>query len=85
MVAASGVVQDALKVPDFDAAMCQEQQYILMEWKAGAGYVAGQALLRKSSANWKLVKRTDASLHDAQLLESLGVPAATAKALAADP
>ena len=83
--AATAVVQHTYNVADFDAAMCQEGQYILMEWKGADGHGAGQALLRKSGSGWVLVKKTTASLHVVQLLESLGVPSATAKALADDP
>lgn len=83
-VAASGLVQERLKVADFTTDLCQEKNYIVMEWQRGEGYGPGQALAKKTGSNWTIVRMTTGSLKDVALLESLGVPAATAQALAKD-
>lgn len=83
-VATSGLVQSRLKVADFTTDMCQEKNYIVLQWQRGEGYAAGEALTKKSGANWTIVRMTSGSLKDAALLESFGVPAPTAKALAND-
>jgi len=83
-VTTSGLVQTRLKVDDFTTDMCQEKNYIVLQWHAGQGYAAGEALTQKTKSGWAIVKMTTGSLKDVALLESLGVPAATAKALAND-
>ena len=83
-VAVSGLIQSRLKVADFTTDMCQEKNYIVLQWHAGEGYGPGQALTKKAGANWSIVRMTAGSLKDVALLESLGVPASTAQALAND-
>jgi hypothetical protein len=83
-VAVTGLVQDRLKVDDFSADMCQESNYIVLQWNAGKGYHAGQALTKKTGSSWAIVRMTNGSLKSVALLESLGVPAATAQALSTD-
>lgn len=84
-VNATAVVQHQLKVADLDASMAYEKPYMVVFWDASNEHAAGQALL-KGSANhaWTLVKMTTGSLKDAALLQSLGVPTATAHALVND-
>jgi hypothetical protein len=83
-VEATKVVQDFLKVPDFTADMCRENGWMILQWRAGKGYGPGQALLRYTIAGWTLVRKTDGSLKNVELLESLGVSASTATAIAND-
>ncbi|HMF29353.1 MAG TPA: hypothetical protein VKE42_11310 [Candidatus Cybelea sp.] len=83
-VAATTLVQSRLNVSDFSADMCQVQNYIVLQWHAGDGYSAGQALTKKNGSSWSIVRMTTGSLKSVTLLESLGVPAATAAALAND-
>jgi hypothetical protein len=84
-VNASEVVQHQLKVDDLDASMAYEKPYMVMFWSASNEHGAGQALLKAGPNHaWTLVKMTTGSLKDAALLQSLGVPAATASALVKD-
>lgn len=82
-VALSGVVQERLNASDISINMVAELPYAIAYWPAGKGYGGGQALTKKSDGNWTIVKITNASF-DASKLVKLGVPAAKAKALAAD-
>jgi hypothetical protein len=83
-VAATALVQSRLKVSDFSADMCQVKSYIVLQWHEGDGYSAGQALTKKDGSTWAIVRMTTGSLKNVALLESLGVPATTAAALADD-
>jgi hypothetical protein len=82
-VALSEVVQERLNATDINMSMVAELPYAIAYWPAGKGYGGGQALTKKTDGNWTIVKITNASF-DASKLEKLGVPAAKAKALAAD-
>jgi hypothetical protein len=82
-VALSEAVQERLNATDISVNMVAELPYAIAYWPAGKGYGGGQALTKKSDGNWTVVKMTNASF-DASKLEKLGVPAAKAKALAAD-
>lgn len=84
-VNATAVVQHELKVDDLDASMAYEKPYMVVFWGASDEHKAGQALLKAGPNHaWTLVKMTTGSLKDAALLESLGVPAATSRALVND-
>lgn len=84
-VNATEVVQHQLKVDDLDASMAYEKPYVVVFWGASNEHGAGQALLKGGpNHSWTLVKMTTGSLKDAALLQSLGVPAATAHALFKD-
>jgi len=83
-VAITAMVQNQLHVDDLDASMFQEKPYAVAYWSAGKGHAAGQALLKKGTAGWAIVKMTTGSLKSASALESLGVPASTAQALVKD-
>ncbi|HKE36177.1 MAG TPA: hypothetical protein VKB39_02005 [Candidatus Baltobacteraceae bacterium] len=83
-VAITAMVQNQLHVDDLDASMFQEKPYAVAYWGAGKGHAAGQALLKKGTAGWAIVKMTTGSLKSASALESLGVPASTAQALVKD-
>lgn len=84
-VAISVAVQHRLRVDDLDASIFQEKPYAVAYWEgAGDGHGAGEALLIKSGTGWTIVKMTTGSLKNAALLESLGVPPATAQALVKD-
>jgi hypothetical protein len=83
-VTVTGLVQSKLNVSDFSADMCQEKNYIVLQWHSGDGYSGGQALTKKNDAGWTIVRMTTGSLKNVALLESLGVPYATAAALAND-
>ena len=80
----SGVVGDKLHADDFDCSMVGEPPYAVVYWKAAKGYEAGTALVKKTQTGWQLVKMSKASLKDAAVLQSLGVPAKSAQALVAD-
>jgi hypothetical protein len=82
-VAVSGIVQDRLKATDISVNMVEEKPYAIAFWNAGHGYAAGQALTRKSSSGWTIVKMTSTTFTGSALV-GLGVPAATAKKLAGD-
>jgi hypothetical protein len=82
-VAVSEVVQQRLNATDINVSMVAELPYAIAHWPAGKTFGAGQALTKKIDGNWTIVKMTTASF-DASKLEKLGVPAAKAKALAAD-
>jgi len=56
----------------------------VLQWHSGDGYSGGQALTKKNDAGWTIVRMTTGSLKNVALLESLGVPYATAAALAND-
>ena len=85
VVDVAAAVQHQLHVADLDASMAYEKPYVVAFWSAGDGHAAGEALLaRLGQGNWKILKITTGSLRDAALLQSLGVPAATAKALVKD-
>lgn len=84
-VNATAVVQHQLRVADLDASMAYEKPYMVVFWNASNEHGAGQALLKGGPNHaWTLVKMTTGSLKDAALLQSLGVPAATAQALVKD-
>ncbi|MGA8534533.1 MAG: hypothetical protein WB615_10535 [Candidatus Tumulicola sp.] len=83
-VAISQLVQDNLKVADLDVSMVAEGNFAIAYWKAAGGHSAGEALARKKSGTWVIVRQTAGTLKNAQTLESLGVPATQAKALVAD-
>lgn len=84
-VNATAVVQHQLNVADLDASMAYEKPYAVVFWGASREHGAGEALLKAAPNHaWTLVKITAGSLKDAALLQSLGVPAATARALVSD-
>lgn len=84
-VNASEVVQHQLKVADLDASMAYEKPYMVMFWDASSEHGAGQALLKAGpNHSWTIVKMTTGSFKNAALLQSLGVPEATANALVKD-
>ncbi|HZY97948.1 MAG TPA: hypothetical protein VFE36_00100 [Candidatus Baltobacteraceae bacterium] len=83
-VAITAAVQNQLHLDDLDASMFQEKPYAVAYWAAGKGHGAGQALLKKGTAGWTIVKITTGSLKTAGVLESLGVPATTAQGLIRD-
>lgn len=82
--AITAAVQHKLAVKDFTTSMFEEKPYAVAFWDADSGYAAGEALLKKTKDDWVVIKMTTGSLKDAALLESLGVPAATAQAFVHD-
>jgi hypothetical protein len=87
-VAVTEVVQDHLHAKDMSTYLFQEKNYIVATWDAAGGHAAGSALAKQTPgetlSGWTIVRYTAGSLADATLLESLGVPAATAQALVKD-
>ena len=83
-VTITGLVQHNLHVADLDASLAREGAYVLVYWKASDEHPAGQALVKKSSSGWVVVRQVAGSLADVKTLEGLGVPQAQAEALAAD-
>jgi hypothetical protein len=81
--AVSGIVQDRLNATDINFQMVAEKPYVIASWTSGKNYAAGQALAKKGKGGWTIVKTTNAKF-TAAALTSLGVPAATVKALVAD-
>jgi hypothetical protein len=82
-IAVSGVVQHRLKAADISVSMVSELPYAVAYWKAGTGYSAGQALLKKGKSGWTIVTITNVKFNSVTLIEA-GVPSATTKALIAD-
>ena len=83
-VAVTELVQDRLKVDDLDVSMVAEGHFAIAYWKAVSGHPAGEALAKKTSGDWVIVRQSVGTLKDARTLENLGVPASQAKALVAD-
>jgi hypothetical protein len=83
-VAVSGIVQERLKATDINVSMVAEKPYAIAYWNAGAGYGAGEALAKNGKSGWAIVKITTGRFKDVAILEGLGVPSATAKALVFD-
>lgn len=76
-----------VKVPyheDLDINLAGEANYAVAFWPAEHGHAAGSALLEKNAGKWSWIKLVSPGFKDAAALESLGVPAATAKALIGD-
>jgi hypothetical protein len=82
-VAVSGILQDRLKANDISISMVSEPPYAVAYWKAGTGYSAGQALVKKSNGNWAIVTLSNIKFNKL-LLQEAGVPQTTAKALVHD-
>ncbi|MBV8722582.1 MAG: hypothetical protein JO277_10550 [Candidatus Eremiobacteraeota bacterium] len=63
--------------------MAQEGVYIVTRWDTGDANGKGEALAKYDGSKWVVV-RSAGSVESQGFLESLGVPAQTAKALRAD-
>jgi hypothetical protein len=82
-LAVSGIVQQRLKAADISVSMVSEPPYGVAYWKAGTGYSAGQALVKKSKSGWTIVSLSNIKFNHLSL-QQLGVPQKTAEALVAD-
>ncbi len=83
-IAATNVLYERTQIEDISATMVEEGPYMIAWWKAGTENAAGCALLKKVGGTWTIVKIGRGSLVDATVLQNLGVPEATAKALVTD-
>ncbi|HXM06311.1 MAG TPA: hypothetical protein VN936_02545 [Candidatus Acidoferrum sp.] len=82
-VAVSEVVQQRVKAADISVNMVAELPYAVAYWKAGTGFSAGQALLKKNDGDWTIVSLSNIKFNVLSLQQS-GVSKTTAKALVAD-
>ncbi|HEY3674654.1 MAG TPA: hypothetical protein VGK84_01550 [Candidatus Tumulicola sp.] len=82
-VSVSGLVQERVKATDISVNMVAEPPYAVAYWKAGTGFSAGQALLKKNGGSWTIVTLSNIKFNVLSLQQS-GVSKTTAKALVAD-
>jgi hypothetical protein len=82
-VAVSGIVQERVKASDISVNMIAELPYAVAYWKAGTGFSAGQALVKKNASGWTIVSLSNIKFNVLSL-EQLSVPKATAQALVKD-
>lgn len=69
---------------DLNASLVGEGSYAVAFWKTTSTHSAGAALVKKTGSTWQVVKVLPAVPKDPTVLETLGVPAAQAKALVVD-
>ncbi|MGB6986001.1 MAG: hypothetical protein WBD74_08540 [Candidatus Aquilonibacter sp.] len=69
---------------DLDAMLVGEGVYAVAFWRTTSTHSSGAALVKKTGDAWSVVKVLAAVPKDPTVLETLGVPAAQAKALISD-